>query len=83
MSEQVTARMIRGYEAMRRERGSFNYEKVFWNTAYGIGLVAMGWVTLKLGRIVQSAQDPIGAINDAEYKLIVKYVEEQPEAIPV
>jgi hypothetical protein len=65
---------------LERERTSYDYERVFWGSVYGVGLVGLGWVALKLGRLVQVAQDPVGALNDAEYRLIVRYVEEEPFA---
>ena len=56
MSDQVTATMIRGYEAIRREQATYDYEKVFWGSLFGVGLVGLGWLSVKLGRIIQAVQ---------------------------
>ncbi len=57
MSEAVTASMVHGYEVMQRRTTSYDYEKVFWNSAFGLGLVGMGWVAVKLGWIISDLQE--------------------------
>lgn len=83
MSKQaVTAEMVRGYEAMRRSRGSYNYERVFWNSIFGIGLVGVTWVTIKMGQTIRFAQNPLGGKEDSEYKLFYLWIEGRNKSTP-
>ncbi len=49
---------------MKRQSVSYDYEKVFWNTTFGIGLVALGWVSVKLGRTIGALQKVAGATGE-------------------
>jgi len=79
MAEQVTGALVRGYEVLRREQVAYDYEKVFWRALYGVGLVGMGWLTLKLGRMIYAAQNP----EVTEYLTIVDWVEGSNAETPV
>ena len=83
MSEQVydLGRSIRENSIIANEiikrNSSYNFARVFTNSAYGIGLVGLGWVAIKLGRIIESAQeitDPT-IIATAKFNLISLYVD--------
>jgi hypothetical protein len=53
----VTGAMAHGYEVMRRQTVRYDYEKVFWNSTYGLGLLGLGWIAIKLGWIVSDLQN--------------------------
>jgi hypothetical protein len=55
---------ITAVEEMRKERSRFQYEKVFWNTAFGIGLVGVTWVAVKLGLMMEWITNPEAVIDD-------------------
>jgi hypothetical protein len=55
-AELITAGMVRGYDVMTRRTMSYDYEKVFWNSAFGLGLVGLGWVAIKLGKEIRGYQ---------------------------
>lgn len=89
MAEAITAGMARGYEVMRRKSISYDYEKVFWNSTFTVGLIGLGWAAIKLGRVIgelQGAAEGAGvvvrdittAIADpplATYEYLYDYVE--------
>ena len=64
---QVADRMIyamgQSIERSKRLDSSFNYEKVFWNSAFAVGLLGLGWVSVQLGKTIQLIQDPVGSIT--------------------
>ena len=76
MSEQVNLGVFsRAEEARERERRRFDYEKVFWNTLYGVGLVGLGYVTVKLGHVLEDLTDPVGYLEDRDWLTLVSWVE--------
>ena len=90
------SRAIRVSEAVYRERSRFDFEKVFWNSAYGVGIVGLGWVAVKLGKMIRDVQLNWDEINskiadvvpgwtaeDYEYyELTVVYVEGEFKDMP-
>ena len=73
--------MARGYEAMKRQTTSYDYEKVFFNSAFGLGLVGLGWIAVKLGWMISGVQRNIEYLTDPAkagliaYRELVKWVE--------
>ena len=49
MAEALSMADIRAQQVLARDRVSFDYEKVFWRTLYGVGLFGIGAVTVKMG----------------------------------
>jgi hypothetical protein len=58
----------------RRQLPTYDYEKVFWNSTFTIGLVGLSWAAVKLGIVIRSVgqsmqdvgalfTDPAGTIN--------------------
>lgn len=39
-----------------RQLPVYDYEKVFWNSTFTIGLVALGYAAIKLGQVIQTLQ---------------------------
>jgi hypothetical protein len=68
LSEAVTASMARGYEVMQRQSVRYDYEKVFWNGTFTVGLIGLGWTAVKLGQMIVAAQD----VYDKTLKTVVK-----------
>ena len=71
MSEPVSAAMIHGYEVMQRNSVKYDYEKVFWNGTFTVGLVGLGWVAVKLGQTIAGLQGSVPvklwkAVTDAD-----------------
>jgi hypothetical protein len=71
MAETVTATMARGYEVMQRQSVRYDYEKVFWNGTFTVGLVGLGWVAVKLGQTIAGLQGSVPvklwkAVTDAD-----------------
>jgi hypothetical protein len=82
MAEVVTASMARSYEAMQRSSVRYDYEKVFWNGTFTLGLLGLGWVAVKLGQTISGAQKVITDAtqiivdpNYVTYKQVYDYVE--------
>ena len=78
----VNAVMAHNYEVMERQSTRYDYEKVFWNATYTVGLVGLGWISLKLGQVIlgtqQAYEDAAGAVTNpakAAYDLVVSFVE--------
>ena len=42
-----------------RARSMYDYPGVFRNSFYGVGLVGLGWVAVKLGRLIERAQENV------------------------
>ena len=49
MAEALSMADIRAQQVLARDRVSFDYEKVFWRTLYGVGLFGVGAITVKMG----------------------------------
>lgn len=82
MTEVVTAGLLRSYEVLKRQQTHYDYEKVFWSSTYGLGLVGLGWIAIKLGKIIQGGQEVITDLSEAitnpkyeTYKLLYDWVE--------
>ena len=46
------------------QRRAYDYAGVFWNSVYGVGLVGLGWVSIKLGKLIAEAQGQIQKIEE-------------------
>ena len=82
-------RSMRQSEVLYRERTVFDMQGVFMNSAYGVGLVGLGWVAIKLGRMIQTAQDVVSGevvktfIATAEYNSLFDWVEGKYKDVPL
>ena len=70
MSQELElSRAIKLSEAVYRERCEYDYQRVFWGSVYGVGLVGLGWVSIKLGLMVADAAEAAqGLIDQARIK---------------
>jgi len=58
MSE-LTSSHLRTLEDLQRERSRPDLEKVFMNSLFGVGLVGVGYLAVKLGQTILYVQDSI------------------------
>jgi len=63
-----TATLLREMKDRQRERGRFDFQRVAVDSAMAVGLLAVGWVGVKVGlglyEFTKMAQDPVGAAED-------------------
>jgi hypothetical protein len=84
----INAEMLHGYEVLKRESVAYDYEKVFWNSAFGIGLVGLGWVAVKLGQTISGAQKLVASFTNVsdlglwEYTTLFDWVEGSKKDTP-
>ena len=63
----------RRQDALIREKAVYDYEKVFWGSVYGVGLVGLGWLSIKLGKMIMAVQPPqIKVVSEDPYSLTVE-----------
>ena len=56
LSGSVIAALERKQKVLERESVSYDYEKVFWRSAWSFGLVGLGYMTLKFTGYIRKAQ---------------------------
>ena len=66
MGELELSRAIRMSEATYRDRAKFDTESVFWNIAYSVGIIGLGYVAIKAGVMIADTQL---FVNDSVRKL--------------
>lgn len=60
----------------------YDFEGVFWNSLYGIGIVGLGWVAIKAGVMIADTQITIsGLLNAAAIQDLNKQIEVLEAAI--
>jgi hypothetical protein len=57
--------MAHSYEVMKRQTVAYDYEKVFFNAAFSLGLVGLGWITVKLGQSISGIEEVASRSVDA------------------
>ena len=79
MSELELSRAIRMSEATYRDRSRFDTEGVFWNIAYSVGIVTLGYVAIKAGVMIADTQlyvnDSLRKIQLAKVNTDIKSLE--------
>ena len=66
LSGAAIVELERQQKVMSRVLVSYDYEKVFWRSVYGVGLVGLGWVSLELGNMIRSGQKLVEGIGFTE-----------------
>lgn len=64
-----TVALVREFRHQQRERGRFNFQRVAVDSAMAVGLLAVGWLGVKVGlglyEFTKIVQDPVAAAADA------------------
>ena len=80
VATELTSQLIQGmsasYERSKRLDRTFNYEKVFWNSAFSLGIIASVWLGVKAGQAIKALQDPVGTAE----KAVTTWIEDSKEA---
>ena len=66
LSGSVIAALERKQKVLERESVSYDYEKVFWRSAWSFGLVGLGYLTLKFTGLLRSSQQALWRVSNIE-----------------